>query len=56
MMVIKILWQLKRIYVYDNRVELRAENPLYQPMNYEGYQLDEIEILGKAVMFQSFVR
>lgn len=47
---------LKRIYVYDNRVELRAENPLYQPMNYEGYQLDEIEILGKAVMFQSFVR
>lgn len=47
---------LKRIYVYDNRVELRAENPLYQPMNYEGYQLDEIEILGKAVMFQSCVR
>ena len=47
---------LKRVYIYDNRVELRAENPLYQPMNYEGYQLDEMEILGKAIMFQSYVR
>lgn len=47
---------LKRVYKYDNRLELRAENPLYQPLNYEGYQLEDIEILGKAVMFQSYVR
>lgn len=47
---------LKRVYRYKNRIELRAENPLYQPLNYEGYQLEEIEILGKALMFQSYVR
>lgn len=47
---------LKRVYKYKNRIELRAENPLYQPLNYEGYKLNEIKILGKAVAFQSYVK
>lgn len=47
---------LKRVYKYTNRIELRAENPLYSPLNYEGAELNEIQIIGKAVIFQSFVR
>lgn len=46
---------LKRVYKYENRIELRAENPLYSPLNYEGTDLDQIQIIGKAVIFQSFV-
>lgn len=47
---------LKRVYKYSGRIELRAENPLYQSLNFEGEQLNGIRILGKAVAFQSFVR
>jgi repressor LexA len=46
---------LKRVYKYENRLELRAENPLYGPLNYEGSDLDQVQILGKAVIFQSVV-
>jgi len=46
---------LKRVYKYENRIELRAENPLYSPLNYEGSELDQVQILGKAVIFQSAV-
>lgn len=45
---------LKRVYLYDNRLELRPENPTYPVLNYEGEQLDSIRIIGKAVAFQSF--
>lgn len=47
---------LKRVYKYQNRIELRAENPLYPPLNYEGNDLSRIRILGKAVAFLSVVR
>ena len=47
---------LKRVYKYKNRVELRAENPTFPPLNYEGPQLNEIRILGLAVAFISTVR
>ena len=47
---------LKRVYKYNNRLELRAENPTYEPLNYEGYELENIRILGKAVAFQSYVK
>lgn len=47
---------LKRVYKYDNRLELRPENPTHKVFNYEGEQLDKIKILGKAVAFQSYVR
>lgn len=46
---------LKRVYFYENRVELRAENPTFPPLNYEGEKLNEIRILGKAVGFLSTI-
>lgn len=47
---------LKRVYKYENRLELRPENPTHDVMNYEGEELNHIIILGKAVAFQSYVR
>ncbi len=46
---------LKRVYKYDNRIELRAENPTFQPLSFEGEQLADIRILGKAVGFFSTI-
>jgi repressor LexA len=46
---------LKRVFKYDNRLELRAENPTFKSLNYEGEQLADIRILGKAVGFLSTV-
>jgi len=47
---------LKRVYKYKDRIELRPENTAFPVLNYEGPELDEIRILGKAVAFQSDVR
>ena len=47
---------LKRVYKYENRIELRAENPLYPVIHVEGPALAELRILGKAVQFISEVR
>lgn len=47
---------LKRVYKYGSRLELRAENPTFAPLNFENEQLNEIRILGKAVAFISTVR
>lgn len=47
---------LKRIYKYPNRIELRAENPTFPPLNFEGKDLNKIKIIGKAVAFLSVVR
>lgn len=49
---------LKRVY-YDreqNTIQLVAENPAYRPLIYQNDMLNEIQILGKAVAFQSDVR
>ena len=46
---------LKRVYTYGNRIELRAENPTFQPLSFEGEQLADIRILGKAVGFLSTI-
>ena len=49
---------LKRVY-YDkaaNRVTLAAENPSYAPLIYQGEELDHIQILGKAIFFQSNIK
>ena len=46
---------LKRVYKYDSRIELRAENPTFKPLSYEGEKLADICILGKAVGFLSTV-
>ena len=49
---------LKRFYYYpeNQRVILQAENPKYQPMVFDGEQLDHIRVLGKAVAFTSAIR
>ena len=41
---------LKRVYYYpeQNRLMLQAENPAYAPLFYEGTELENIHILGKA--------
>lgn len=46
---------LKKVYHNEKRIILRAANPLFPDMEYEGVQLAEIEILGKAVAFTSML-
>lgn len=40
---------LKRVFKYPGRVELRPENPLYDVIRYEGDELADLQILGKAL-------
>lgn len=47
---------LKRVYYNGARIILRACNPLYDDLEYEGAQLDEIQVMGKAVAFTSMIR
>lgn len=49
---------LKKVYYTpgSSRITLRASNPLYPDMEFEGPALDSIEILGKAVAFTSTIR
>lgn len=49
---------LKRVYYTpgSGRITLRACNPLYQDMIYEGETLNQIQILGLAVGFYSAIR
>lgn len=47
---------LKRVYYNGARVILRACNPLYEDLEYEGTQLDDIQVMGKAVAFTSMIR
>ena len=49
---------LKRVF-YDQQkatITLVAENPKYAPFVYQGAELENIKILGKAVAFQSNIR
>lgn len=47
---------LKKVYKQKDRLILRACNPLYEDFVYEGEQLNNIHILGKAICFKSFIR
>ena len=47
---------LKRVYYNGARVILRACNPLYEDLEYEGTQLGDIQVMGKAVAFTSMIR
>lgn len=46
---------LKRVYYYpeQNKLILSPANPMHPPQSYEGEQLEQIKILGKAIAFQS---
>ena len=48
---------LKRVYFYpeEGKLILSPENPRYSPLVYIGEELNRINILGKAVAFQSKV-
>lgn len=49
---------LKKVYYTpgSHRITLRACNPLYPDLEYEGESLNDIEILGKAIAFTSCLR
>lgn len=47
---------LKRLYRYPNRIELRPENPLFPVLQFEGQEMEELRVLGRAVAFVSMVR
>ena len=47
---------LKKVYFTGSRLVLRAANPLYDDLEYEGQMLEDVEILGKAVAFTSAIR
>lgn len=47
---------LKRVYIYDSKVMLVAENPKYPPMSFEKEEMNSVRILGKAVAFLSGIR
>ena len=47
---------LKRVYYSGGRLILRAANPLYADMEFDGADLENVEIMGKAVAFTSLVR
>ena len=48
---------LKRVYYYpaDAKLILSAENPKYPPLVYTGEELNRVNIIGKALAFQSRV-
>lgn len=49
---------LKRVYLYpeDKKLVLAPENPKYKPLVFVGEEMNSIQILGKAVAFQSEAR
>lgn len=49
---------LKRVYYYPekSKLVLNPENPAYEPLVYVGAELEEVRILGRAVVFQSGIR
>lgn len=49
---------LKRVYYYPekNKLVLNPENPAYEPFVYTNEELNDIRVLGKAVVFLSKVK
>lgn len=47
---------LKKVYKTENKLVLRPCNPMYDDLVYANDTLNEIRILGKAIMFTSLVR
>lgn len=47
---------LKKVRIYQDMIILEPENSAYEPLIYRGDELNDIEILGKAVAFTSSIR
>ena len=46
---------LKRVRLFEDHISLEAENPMYKPLVYWGDDMNNVQILGKAVAFTSVV-
>ena len=46
---------LKRVYIYKNRLTLMPENPMYDPINLIGEEMEQVTILGKAVAVVNYL-
>lgn len=44
---------LRRVYRFKGYMDLRAENPTYPPITFEGLAQTGVEIIGKAVAFMT---
>ncbi len=47
---------LKKVYKYENKLVLHPCNPMYDDLVYSNDTLNDVKILGKAIMFTSLVR
>lgn len=47
---------LKKVHKYTNKIVLSPCNPMYDDLIYTGEQLENIHILGKAILFASLIR
>lgn len=47
---------LKKVYKFPSKIVLRACNPTYDDLIYTKEELNEIHIIGKAIIFMSTVR
>lgn len=45
---------LKRVYVSDNSITLQAENPNFPPLIYTNEDMNDVQIIGKAVAHLKF--
>lgn len=49
---------LKRVYYYpqENKLLLASENPKYAPLSYSGRELEQVRIIGKAVVHYGIIK
>lgn len=47
---------LKRVRLYEDRISLEPENPMYRPIIISGEEMNNVQILGKAIAFTSAIR
>jgi len=47
---------LKRVYLYEDHITLKAENSMFRPLDFWDSEMNDVRILGKAVAFTSTVR
>ena len=46
---------LKRVRHFGDRISLEPENPMYRPLIFWGEEMNQVQILGKAVAFTAII-
>ena len=46
---------LKRVRHFGDRISLEPENPMYRPLIFWGEEMNQVQILGKAVAFTALI-